>query len=231
MMEGRCQWWLGNRRLELAEGDWLLLTAGTWHRERVPGPGRARIAWLGFDCGGEADLASLANLPKSAGHWADELRHLLEVTFRESQRPELLGSRERVAGSLRSLLVLLARSAVGESGTESTPRGSQAVRAAAHTLVQNLSSPLRISALARYHGMSASRFAAAFREELGASPRDFVQQARLAEARRRLRDTRESVKEIAAACGYSDAAHFCHHFKTATAMSPLAWRRTLSSGT
>jgi transcriptional regulator GlxA family with amidase domain len=32
------------------------------------------------------------------------------------------------------------------------------------------------------------------------------------------------VKEIAAACGYVDAAHFCHAFKTATRLTPKRYR-------
>ncbi len=240
LLEGACCWRLGRRRVPLQAGEWLLLAPHRKHGEEIAAGQRARMAWLGFDFARDQEPAGLrecCHQAIAAGPWQADMLGLCEAVYREAQQPALLGAEARVELALRSVLVLLARATTegaGGAGAASPGpaphRRTQAVRAAAHTLASNLASPLRVAALARYHGLGAGRFAARFRAEHGEGPREFRQRRRLEEARRQLAGTTLSIKEIAAACGYTDAAHFCHHFKRAAGVSPRAWRAGMLQG-
>ncbi|EIP97958.1 transcriptional regulator containing an amidase domain and an AraC-type DNA-binding HTH domain [Opitutaceae bacterium TAV1] len=236
VLEGACCWRLGRRRVALPAGEWLLLAPHRKHSEEVATGQRARMGWIGFDFakGQEPEgLRACCGEKLVAGPWRGDMEGLCGVIYREAQQPDMPGAEARVELALRSVLILIARAAVGEGRTGNVPaphRRTQAVRAAAHTLAHNLASPLRVAELARYHGLGAGRFAARFRAEYGEAPREFRQRRRLEKAQRQLAETSLSVKEIAAACGYTDAAHFCHHFRRATGLTPRAWRQGQAGG-
>lgn len=229
LLEGECSWRLGRRRIPMKGGESILIAPRQKHQEMVVAGKRARLAWLGFDFArGETpdDVRQWCHQAMPLGAWQEDMRNLCALIYRETQHSRRPGTDALVELSLRSVLVLLDRMTREETGMQDVgDRRTQAVRAAAYALASNLAAPPKISALARYHGFGAGRFAARFREEYGESPREFLQHRRLEEARRRLRESTLSIKEIAAACGYSDAAHFCHHFKRAMHVSPRVWRR------
>lgn len=64
-----------------------------------------------------------------------------------------------------------------------------------------------------------------FRKATGSSPGAYVQNVRIAEARRRLERTNASVEKIAYAVGYENTAFFRRLFKRTTRLTPAAYRR------
>ena len=60
------------------------------------------------------------------------------------------------------------------------------------------------------------------RHQVGWKIKPWLRALRLAEAERALADG-QSTAEVAAALGYTDAAHFCGDFKRARRMSPRRW--------
>jgi AraC-like DNA-binding protein len=230
LLDGECEWRLGTKRERLRAGDLLLVPAGVRHYEHTLVRGRARIGWIGFDfTDGHADIPAALRAPLSAGEHTEELRRLFDVVCSEHQG-NALGHRERAGLALREVLILLAR--LKPAGAEppalrapKARRTAQLVQSAAFTLTGNLSQPMRIRDLANYHALSASHFARLFREREGVTPQRYLQNARLARAKSLLAEGELTIKEIAAACGYVDAAHFCHAFKTATKLTPKAFRK------
>lgn len=226
--EGECAWRLGGRRkLALGAGDFLLLPPQRVHREEVPAGKSARLMWVGFSLpDGPGGLSPLLERAWAAGVWATDLAALMDMLYREHQRPESPETGIRVDGLLRALCATLHRVAAGgaeEAGAEDGRHGA-GLRAAAHTLRRNLDQPPRVAELARHHGLTPGRFATVFAAEHGVSPRGFLQRERIEEAKRRLGGTDEGLKEIAAMCGYTDAPHFCRAFKAATGCTPRGWR-------
>lgn len=63
-----------------------------------------------------------------------------------------------------------------------------------------------------------------FRDELGMSPREFIQGARLELAQRLLGDSDAQVGEIARRCGFGGAPAFIRRFEARLGVSPTAWR-------
>ena len=163
-----------------------------------------------------------------------EFKRLFEVVCSERQI-DALGHAERAELALREILILLCRldpagAVVKPGATPKARRAPQLVRSAALTLTGNLAQPMRIRDLAHYHSLSASHFALLFKKHQGATPSRFLQDARLARAKTLLKTGNLTVKEIAAACGYVDAAHLCHAFKSATGVTPKAFRQRRQAG-
>ena len=229
LLEGECHWHVGGKREFLRPGDLLLVPAGMKHYERTPVRMQARIAWIGFDfVDGHSEVPATLSTPLSARDYAPEFRRLFDVVRDERQGNEE-GHAERAELALREILILLCRlspagAAVKTRASAKSLRGPQLVRSAALTLASNLAQPMRIRDLAHYHSLSTSHFALLFRRHQGASPSRFLQNTRLARAKTLLGEGSLTVKEIAATCGYVDAAHFCHAFKASTRLTPKQFR-------
>ena len=234
VLEGECHWHLGDGTCErLRAGDLLIVPAGVDHHEKTPPRTQARLGWIGFDfADGRTAIPRPLSGVLSAGDHHDEFRRLLNVICDEHQG-QALGHAERAELALREILILLCRlPAAGRPATQTAPRAGRAAqlaRSAALTLTGNLAQPLRIRDLANYHSLTPSHFTRLFRQHVGETPQRHLQNARLARAKTLLRENKLTVKEIAAACGYRDSAHFCHTFKTATRRTPKQYRKTPTS--
>jgi AraC-like DNA-binding protein len=85
---------------------------------------------------------------------------------------------------------------------------------------------ISVNELAGKAGYSRSHYTRLFSEIYGYSPARFQDHLRMTKAVRLLSSSAMSVKEIAAACGYSDSNYFCRIFKKNTGTSPGQFRRS-----
>ncbi len=92
-------------------------------------------------------------------------------------------------------------------------------------VLEHLTTPLTVDALAAQAGMSPRNFTRACRRETGVTPAKFVESLRLEAARRRLQQSRASLDEIAAACGFRNADAMRTTFRRALRVSPREYRR------
>lgn len=88
---------------------------------------------------------------------------------------------------------------------------------------------LSISKLAAMANLSDRRFRQLFREAYGVSPSEFILTLRLNYACQLLRDSGQSVAEIAAACGYEDSLYFSRLFHKKVGIAPLRYRKEQTS--
>jgi AraC-like DNA-binding protein len=91
----------------------------------------------------------------------------------------------------------------------------------------NLARSFGVEQLAARHRISRSHFSHRFRAATGLAPAAFVLEVRLAEVRRRLRESGEALKAIAAETGFADANHLCKVFRREYHLSPGTYRRQL----
>lgn len=89
---------------------------------------------------------------------------------------------------------------------------------------RDFSQVLGLPELAAAVGLSQNQLSRLFTQHLGGSVPDEINRVRIDAARRRLSDTNDSVKEIAALSGFSSANYFNKVFKEHTAQRPLAFR-------
>ena len=100
------------------------------------------------------------------------------------------------------------------------------LRGALVALHESPASDWTLDALAREAGMSRSVFAAAFRETVGTTPGQYLQDWRIALAQQALRRGRP-LKVVAADVGYGSETALSRAFKARTGQSPRAWRNAL----
>ncbi|MFM7290856.1 MAG: helix-turn-helix domain-containing protein [Planctomycetia bacterium] len=79
--------------------------------------------------------------------------------------------------------------------------------------------------LARRAGLSVSQLQREFRRLFNISPGDYILWTRLMMARRRLEETADPIRRIAADCGFYDQAHFTRAFRRHAGMPPQLYRR------
>lgn len=103
--------------------------------------------------------------------------------------------------------------------------GDAAVLAAQDWLAKHFSVASPVEEMVRRSGLAERTFKRRFTEATGLAPLPYVQQLRVAEAKRRLERTRDSVDEIGWRVGYEDPAFFRRLFKRITGVSPAGYRR------
>ncbi len=92
-------------------------------------------------------------------------------------------------------------------------------------LNQNFEKQLSLDALARTFGYSRTTISNCFKERFGISIGEHITQLRLKKAENMLLYSTDSVKLIAAECGYSDQNYFTKAFAAKFGMPPTEYRR------
>ena len=228
VFSGRCDWHLGSRsrRVALNSGEALLLPPRTLHAEKVAPGEKARVAWLGFDFGGKAPAWCHQSIPLDDD--AAEITAYFDAIAREHHLGDAR-SQTRIGLALQSLLLLLERRAEGSrdmaaAQSRLNPRQTHTVESAAHYFRNNLRNPLSVAQVAAYHSLCPGHFSSLFRRQHRITPRSFLRQARLQRAADLLTETEMPLKEVAAQCGFVDAAHLCKSFRQDRRVTPNRFR-------
>lgn len=100
------------------------------------------------------------------------------------------------------------------------------IRSVILTLQGRLNREISVADLARQAGLSESRFSHLFREDIGLSPMEYLEQARLDRARQLLLISDAPVSHIALQVGFMHPFHFSRRFKLRFKMSPTEFRRS-----
>lgn len=100
----------------------------------------------------------------------------------------------------------------------------KAVKAAAALMRRHVEDPLSIDAIAEALTLSRRGLELAFQTHAQMSPGQLYRTIRLAEARRRLEQTRDSIAEVALRSGYRDATAMARAFKAEYGITPSAAR-------
>lgn len=91
-------------------------------------------------------------------------------------------------------------------------------------LRENYTLQIDFSAIAEQQAVSGPYLSRIFREHAGTTPSKYLMDYRMQIAKKLLRDSQLSVKEIAAQVGFPDQFHFSKSFKNATGLSPIQYR-------
>lgn len=100
------------------------------------------------------------------------------------------------------------------------------IRAAQDYINNNLAGDLTVASIARHIGMSERNFSRQFKQEVGMTPADYVENVRLEAGRRLAEDSNIPLKKIATDIGYNDDVAFRRSFARRFGTSPAAYRRS-----
>lgn len=94
---------------------------------------------------------------------------------------------------------------------------------------KNFGEPLRVKDLAARAGLSPYQFEQRIRKIFFITAGQLVQKVRMENAVRLLRETEESIADIALNCGYSDQSAFTRQFRQTVGLAPSEYRRLFNS--
>ncbi|MFM7292747.1 MAG: helix-turn-helix domain-containing protein [Planctomycetia bacterium] len=89
---------------------------------------------------------------------------------------------------------------------------------------ENLSRPLRRGQLAALAGISERTFSRYFRQKMGKTLPQFVNELRIGRARRLLAESELPVTHVAAECGFRNLSNFNSQFRSLTGLTPVRYR-------
>jgi len=88
---------------------------------------------------------------------------------------------------------------------------------------------LSVTTLAAHAGLSLRHFARVFRHEVGMTPAEYVETARIEAARRLLESGHEVPKRVAERCGFSDVSNLRRAFVRKLGITPAEYRKRFQS--
>jgi transcriptional regulator GlxA family with amidase domain len=110
---------------------------------------------------------------------------------------------------------------------EAVPVGRSALQEAQRWIVANPGEDLSIAHLAKRTGLSSRHFARLFRQEVGVGPAAWVQEARVAAARRLLESGDTVPKQVASQCGFANADSLRRAFVRRVGITPAEYRKRM----
>jgi AraC-like DNA-binding protein len=119
-------------------------------------------------------------------------------------------------------LIGISRDLSQPMSTAEIPSG---VAKAMQHLEEHYDEPISAALLARRSGLPAPRFARMVKRIFGLTPSQLITKTRVAAAAELLRDTDQSIAEIALACGFCDHSAFTRAYHSATGQTPREFRR------
>lgn len=120
---------------------------------------------------------------------------------------------------------------IDEETEKDEEQGYQSDKKQAHMIVdyirENYRENLTLQVLAEKFSMSESYISSLIKKKTNKNFGEHLMEARIREAQRLLRETNDSIEEIAVQVGYPDYFYFSKVYKRATGISPAAYRRQL----
>lgn len=109
--------------------------------------------------------------------------------------------------------------------------GRSVLQSVQRWIAANPAADLSVPRLAERAGLSARHFARVFQQELGATPAAWVEEARVASARRLLEQGNQPPKQVAALCGFTNADVLRRAFARHVGVTPAEYRRSFAMAT
>ena len=128
-----------------------------------------------------------------------------------------------VNAAVAALLAATFETRLGDA-RELRPDLPQPVQRALEHMRLHFHTPVRVIDLAALAGMSESHFSRQFKASIGTSPIDWLRRERITQAKRRLAESDDAIKEIARQAGYTDQFFFSKDFKRMTGLTPSQFR-------
>jgi len=107
------------------------------------------------------------------------------------------------------------------------PRAQALLQSVRSAVLEQLTQPISVDALAAAQGMSRSHFSHHFRRVTGVTPAHYVTRLRIEEVQRRLLQSGAKLATVARETGFADANHLCKVFRRYLHVSPGEFRRQM----
>lgn len=214
------------RKYELRAGEGFLICPEQVTRYSAHKTDPWKYTWLEFDGLRVKEYLESAGLDVSQPIYrpqfpaqGDELRDTMLYIAQHAEASPL-----HLIGHLCLFLDALIRS----SSTRKTLHGGKLrdfyIQEAINYMEHNYQRELTVEEVADMCRLNRSYFSKLFRESMGCPPQEFLIRLRLTKAAEMMKMTTNSIRDIAAGCGYPNQLHFSRAFKKHYGISPKEWR-------
>jgi AraC-like DNA-binding protein len=151
------------------------------------------------------------------------LRQILDE--QQQRRP---GWRDAIANLEKLFLIACARHAL-EHGVQATPSNNpmlERMEALRRRLDDKVAEPIALTDVARELDISPHYLCRAFKKHTSHSLGSYQLRQRINMAMQALRDSDDSVTQVALDCGFNDQSYFNRKFRALVGMTPTAWRKS-----
>ena len=218
---GRAEYTFEDQTFSISPGTMLLVPALAkrgWRAMRS-----VRMSFFAFQC--EPDLPALGVMRLSSAKarpLAPAMRRVIAAAADPSRGGRLLADAE--AKALLARFILLADSPAAPAGRASSP-----IVDAMQWLAKNLHTADPFDRLHERAGLGVNQFRRDFKALTGRTPRDYLLDQRMRQARYQLVHTDRSVKQIARGVGFDDPSYFSRRYHGFWKRWPTDERRLPSS--
>ncbi len=156
-----------------------------------------------------------ATLPAA---WDDAPRHLIQA---------LLGLRADPAGAARPLVEALLRACLGALTTPTTApkrRADSLYDSVCMYVQEHFQFPLTRESVAAHFRVSPNHVSRLFKHQGMIAFNEYVTYMRINRAKYLLKNYRQSIGEVSAACGFTETSYFCRVFRRVTKLTPSVYR-------
>ena len=217
---------IGGRAHRVKAGSLLWVSCWHPHHYRADPADPWELYWARIEGPGLDPLANLLrirDMPVFSSLPEGSVRACFETAFDLLDQPGPAAP-SRMHATVAGLLGLLYENRFRDGAPSTTDLVPSALEKPLVRMRQHYSDPLRLAELAELGGMSVSHFIRTFKRSMGTSPIDWLRRERINQAKRRLIDSDEPIKEIARQCGYRDPYFFSKDFKKVAGSSPTQYR-------
>lgn len=233
---------VGDHVERYGDSDLVLLAPNlphAWQSEALTGDGgvhRALVCWFtqGWIEGLLSLMPELAPVATLLGQARRGVAFGAATTARMRPRLLALGTLRPGRQVLELLEILLALSAApdrqalasGEVAVSELPRDRARMERVLTWLHAHYDQPVRLAPLCDLAHLTDSQLQRVFKRSTRMSISAYVAQLRVGRACQLLVQTDRTMGQIAADCGFADAAHFARQFRAAKAVTPTRYRTT-----
>ncbi len=213
------------RRHPVSAGEFVWVNCHRAHEHGAEKVDPWEVLWIRVEGPGLAKMCPILSVQASPV-FTDFNRRVAEPLYHEifrlmeSDSPD---SAPRIHAAVAKLIALAFIARKSQGGTH-----EQEIPAVLGKAVQHMKlfyfERHTVAALAARSGMSASHFSRMFKGAFGTSPIDWLRRERISQAKRRLVETDDAVKEIAEQVGYRDRFFFSKDFRRLTGSTPREFR-------
>jgi len=131
---------------------------------------------------------------------------------------------ERLLVAIKNNMIILMERLIAESENEA----NRPIRIAKQYIYDNLNKTLTLEDVAGQVDLSPTYFSKLFKKEVGQNFLEYVTDIKLAQSKELLRNTNDTVAQIAYKVGYTDEKYFSKLFKKINGIKPTEFRRLYS---
>jgi AraC-like DNA-binding protein len=227
---GSVEWWIDNTLFEAGAKSLFINKPGEWHGGESGFVQPCEMYFLQFMFPPEGKLPGLArdtrcNLQKHfesiRGPFSAsaEIKFFFDLLLKEQRTPQL-HSLTLARAAFHQLLI----STVRDYQQQGQPKYSEGIRQSLVWIQQHLEHDLYTEDLAQGAAMSVAQFYKRFTLEVGLTPNDYHVHQRIIAAKHALRNTSQSITEIALQLGMSSSQYFATVFKKIVGITPTDYR-------